>query len=92
MYNGQISSIGPRYCPSVEDKVVRFKERDSHHLFLEPEGRHTKEVYVNGLSTSLPLDVQDAVLGEIPALAKAHVRFEHHHLQISSGVREQRRE
>ncbi len=73
MYNGQISSIGPRYCPSVEDKVVRFKERDSHHLFLEPEGRHTKEVYVNGLSTSLPLDVQDAVLSEIPALAGAHV-------------------
>jgi tRNA uridine 5-carboxymethylaminomethyl modification enzyme len=73
MYNGQISSIGPRYCPSVEDKVVRFKDRDSHHLFLEPEGRHTKEVYVNGLSTSLPLDVQDAVLSEIPALAGAHV-------------------
>ncbi len=73
MYNGQISSVGPRYCPSVEDKVVRFKERDSHHLFLEPEGRNTKEVYVNGLSTSLPLDVQDAVLAEIPALAKAHV-------------------
>jgi tRNA uridine 5-carboxymethylaminomethyl modification enzyme len=73
MYNGQISSVGPRYCPSVEDKVVRFKDRDSHHLFLEPEGRSTKEVYVNGLSTSLPLDVQDAVLGEIPALAGAHV-------------------
>jgi tRNA uridine 5-carboxymethylaminomethyl modification enzyme len=73
MYNGQISSIGPRYCPSVEDKVVRFKERDSHHLFLEPEGRHTKEIYVNGLSTSLPLDVQDQVLSEIPALAGAHV-------------------
>jgi tRNA uridine 5-carboxymethylaminomethyl modification enzyme len=73
MYNGQISSVGPRYCPSVEDKVVRFKERDSHHLFLEPEGRHTKEIYVNGLSTSLPLDVQDQVLSEIPALAGAHV-------------------
>ena len=73
MYNGQISSVGPRYCPSVEDKVVRFKERDSHHLFLEPEGRETKEIYVNGLSTSLPLDVQDAVLREIPALSEAHV-------------------
>ncbi len=73
MYNGQIASIGPRYCPSIEDKVVRFKERDSHHLFLEPEGRTTKEIYVNGLSTSLPLDVQDAVLKEVPALAGAHV-------------------
>jgi len=73
MYNGQISSVGPRYCPSIEDKVVRFSGRDSHHLFLEPEGRRTKEIYVNGLSTSLPLDVQAAVLREIPALAQAHV-------------------
>jgi tRNA uridine 5-carboxymethylaminomethyl modification enzyme len=73
MYNGQIDSVGPRYCPSIEDKVVRFKDRQSHHLFLEPEGRDTKEIYVNGLSTSLPLDVQDAVLSEIPALSKAHV-------------------
>jgi tRNA uridine 5-carboxymethylaminomethyl modification enzyme len=73
MYNGQIASVGPRYCPSIEDKVVRFAGRDSHHLFLEPEGRRTKEVYVNGLSTSLPLDVQDALLSEIPALARAHV-------------------
>jgi tRNA uridine 5-carboxymethylaminomethyl modification enzyme len=73
MYNGQINSIGPRYCPSIEDKVVRFKERDSHHLFLEPEGLTTKEIYVNGLSTSMPVDVQDAVLAAIPALSKAHV-------------------
>jgi tRNA uridine 5-carboxymethylaminomethyl modification enzyme len=73
LYNGQITSVGPRYCPSIEDKVVRFKDRDSHHLFLEPEGRRTKEIYVNGLSTSLPLDVQDAVLAAIPALAQAHV-------------------
>jgi tRNA uridine 5-carboxymethylaminomethyl modification enzyme len=73
MYNGQIASVGPRYCPSIEDKVVRFKDRESHHLFLEPEGRSTKEIYVNGLSTSLPLDVQDAVLRDIPALANAHV-------------------
>ncbi|MBA3708622.1 MAG: tRNA uridine-5-carboxymethylaminomethyl(34) synthesis enzyme MnmG [Planctomycetes bacterium] len=73
MYNGQISSVGPRYCPSIEDKVVRFKDRDSHHLFLEPEGRATKEIYVNGLSTSMPIDVQDAVLALIPALANAHV-------------------
>ena len=73
MYNGQIASVGPRYCPSIEDKVVRFKDRESHHLFLEPEGRTTKEIYVNGLSTSLPLDVQDLVLRDIPALAQAHV-------------------
>ena len=73
MYNGQIHSVGPRYCPSIEDKVVRFKDRTEHHLFLEPEGRNTKEIYVNGLSTSLPLDVQDAVLRDIPALANAHV-------------------
>jgi tRNA uridine 5-carboxymethylaminomethyl modification enzyme len=73
MYNGQIHSVGPRYCPSIEDKVVRFKDRNEHHLFLEPEGRATKEIYVNGLSTSLPLDVQDAVLRDIPALADAHV-------------------
>jgi tRNA uridine 5-carboxymethylaminomethyl modification enzyme len=73
MYNGQIASVGPRYCPSIEDKVVRFKERESHHLFLEPEGRTTREIYVAGLSTSLPLDVQQAVLAAIPALAGAHV-------------------
>ena len=73
MYNGRIVSIGPRYCPSIEDKVVRFADKDRHHLFLEPEGRTTKEVYVNGLSTSLPLDVQDAILAAIPALAGAHV-------------------
>jgi tRNA uridine 5-carboxymethylaminomethyl modification enzyme len=73
MYNGQISSVGPRYCPSIEDKVVRFAERDSHHLFLEPEGRRTREIYVNGLSTSLPLDVQAEVLRAIPALEEAHV-------------------
>jgi tRNA uridine 5-carboxymethylaminomethyl modification enzyme len=73
MYNGQISSVGPRYCPSIEDKVTRFAGRDSHHLYLEPEGRATREIYVNGLSTSLPLDVQAAVLAAIPALADAHV-------------------
>jgi tRNA uridine 5-carboxymethylaminomethyl modification enzyme len=73
MYNGQIESIGPRYCPSIEDKVMRFADKDQHHLFLEPEGLDTKEVYVNGLSTSLPIDVQDAVLAAIPALANAHV-------------------
>jgi tRNA uridine 5-carboxymethylaminomethyl modification enzyme len=73
MYNGQIQSVGPRYCPSIEDKVVRFADRDSHHLFLEPEGRDTDEVYVAGLSTSLPVTVQAQVLAAIPALAEAHV-------------------
>ncbi len=73
MYNGQISSVGPRYCPSIEDKVMRFAGRDDHHLFLEPEGRATGEIYVNGLSTSLPIDIQDAILAAIPALAQAHV-------------------
>ena len=73
MYNGQIDSVGPRYCPSIEDKVVRFSDRDQHHIFLEPEGRDCNEIYVNGLSTSLPIDVQDQVLSEIPALEHAHV-------------------
>jgi len=73
MYNGQITSVGPRYCPSIEDKVTRFADRDRHHLFLEPEGRHSQEVYVNGLATSLPIDVQDQILDAIPALAGAHV-------------------
>lgn len=73
MYNGQIDSVGPRYCPSIEDKVVRFSDRDQHHIFLEPEGRDCNEIYVNGLSTSLPIDVQDQVLNEIPALQNAHV-------------------
>ena len=62
MYSGQIQSSGPRYCPSIEDKVVRFADKTRHQLFLEPEGRHTREVYVNGISTSLPRDVQDAHL------------------------------
>ncbi|MEZ6068963.1 MAG: tRNA uridine-5-carboxymethylaminomethyl(34) synthesis enzyme MnmG [Pirellulales bacterium] len=73
MYNGQINSGGPRYCPSIEDKVVRFAERDSHQLFLEPEGRRTHEVYVNGISTSLPRDVQDAMFRQIPGLERAQI-------------------
>ncbi|TVR42521.1 MAG: tRNA uridine-5-carboxymethylaminomethyl(34) synthesis enzyme MnmG [Planctomycetota bacterium] len=73
MYNGQIDSVGPRYCPSIEDKVVRFAHRDRHQLFLEPEGVRTREVYVNGLSTSLPVAVQDQILSAIPALSQAHV-------------------
>lgn len=73
MYSGQIQSRGPRYCPSIEDKVVRFAEKESHQLFLEPEGRHTREVYVNGISTSLPRDVQDAMLRLIPGLENAQI-------------------
>jgi tRNA uridine 5-carboxymethylaminomethyl modification enzyme len=73
MYSGQIRTSGPRYCPSIEDKVVRFADRDAHQLFLEPEGRHTTEVYVNGISTSLPRDVQDAMFRLIPGLQNAQI-------------------
>jgi tRNA uridine 5-carboxymethylaminomethyl modification enzyme len=73
MYSGQIESSGPRYCPSIEDKVVRFADKSRHQLFLEPEGRHTREVYVNGVSTSLPRDVQEAVFREIPGLQRAEI-------------------
>ena len=73
MYTGQIQSTGPRYCPSIETKVVRFAEKSRHQIFLEPEGRHTHEVYVNGLSTSLPRDVQEAMLRLIPGLRRAEI-------------------
>jgi len=73
MYTGQIQSAGPRYCPSVETKIVRFADKDRHQLFLEPEGRDTHEVYVNGLSTSLPRDVQDEMLRLIPGLQHAQI-------------------
>lgn len=73
MYSGQINSTGPRYCPSIEDKVVRFSDKDRHQLFLEPEGRSTTEVYVNGISTSLPRDVQDAMMRHIPGLENAQI-------------------
>jgi len=73
MYSGQIRSTGPRYCPSIEDKVVRFADKDRHQLFLEPEGRHTHEVYVNGISTSLPRDVQDRIMQLIPGLERAQI-------------------
>jgi tRNA uridine 5-carboxymethylaminomethyl modification enzyme len=71
MFTGQIESRGPRYCPSIEDKVVRFADKDSHQLFLEPEGRRTREIYVNGISTSLPRDVQDAMVRLVPGLERA---------------------
>jgi tRNA uridine 5-carboxymethylaminomethyl modification enzyme len=73
MYSGQINSRGPRYCPSIEDKVVRFADKTSHQLFLEPEGRSTEEVYVNGISTSLPRDVQDQMLRMIKGLENATI-------------------
>ena len=73
MYSGQIQSRGPRYCPSIEDKIVRFADKTSHQLFLEPEGRNTHEYYVNGISTSLPRDVQDAMLRLIPGLQQAQI-------------------
>ncbi len=73
MYSGQIHGVGPRYCPSVEDKVVRFSDKDRHTIFLEPDGWDCEEIYINGLSTSLPEDVQRAILTEIPGLTKAHM-------------------
>lgn len=73
MYSGQIETSGPRYCPSIEDKVVRFAEKSQHQLFLEPEGRNTHEVYVNGVSTSLPRDVQDAMFRSIPGCERAEI-------------------
>ena len=73
MYSGEINSSGPRYCPSIEDKIVRFADKDRHQLFLEPEGRNTSEVYVNGISTSLPRDVQDAMFRLIPGLENAQI-------------------
>src|SRR3954468_10889199 len=71
MYSGQIKSIGPRYCPSIEDKIVKFPDKETHQIFLEPEGLNTHEVYVNGMSTSLPVEVQQAMIASIPGLEKA---------------------
>jgi len=73
MYSGQIQSIGPRYCPSIEDKIVKFPDKTTHQLFLEPEGLNTHEIYVNGMSTSLPVDVQLAILKSIPGLESAEM-------------------
>jgi len=73
MYSGQIASTGPRYCPSIEDKVVRFADKTSHQIFLEPEGRNTREVYCNGISTSLPRDVQDEMIRSIRGLERAEI-------------------
>src|SRR5579871_5050709 len=73
MYSGQIQSVGPRYCPSIEDKIVKFPDKEMHQLFLEPEGLNTHEIYVNGMSTSLPVEVQLAILKSIPGLENAEM-------------------
>jgi tRNA uridine 5-carboxymethylaminomethyl modification enzyme len=73
MYTGRIEGVGPRYCPSIEDKVVKFAEKEHHQIFLEPEGQHTREYYVNGLSTSLPFEVQYDFIRSIPGLEEAQI-------------------
>ncbi|MGH9405803.1 MAG: tRNA uridine-5-carboxymethylaminomethyl(34) synthesis enzyme MnmG, partial [Terriglobia bacterium] len=73
LYSGQIKSVGPRYCPSIEDKVVKFPDKSRHQLFLEPEGMDTYEIYANGLSTSMPIDVQAAMVASIPGLESAEM-------------------
>jgi tRNA uridine 5-carboxymethylaminomethyl modification enzyme len=73
MYSGQIQSTGPRYCPSIEDKVVRFADKDKHQIFLEPEGLDTDEIYCNGISTSLPADVQEQIVRLVPGLERAKI-------------------
>ncbi|MGM0507610.1 MAG: tRNA uridine-5-carboxymethylaminomethyl(34) synthesis enzyme MnmG [Fusobacteriota bacterium] len=73
LFNGDIETTGPRYCPSIEDKVVRYKDKPRHHVFLEPEGPNTSEVYVNGMSTSLPTDIQYEILNSIPGLEEAKI-------------------
>jgi tRNA uridine 5-carboxymethylaminomethyl modification enzyme len=73
LYSGQIEGVGPRYCPSIEDKFVKFPDKPSHQIFLEPEGLDTHEVYINGMSTSMPLDVQEAMVASIPGLERAEM-------------------
>ncbi len=73
LYSGQIEGIGPRYCPSIEDKFVKFPDKERHQIFLEPEGLDTNEIYVNGMSTSMPIDVQAAMVASIPGLEKAEM-------------------
>ncbi len=73
MYSGVIEGVGPRYCPSIEDKIVRFSDKNSHQIFIEPEGLNTHEVYPNGISTSLPFDIQQALVQTIPGFENAHI-------------------
>jgi tRNA uridine 5-carboxymethylaminomethyl modification enzyme len=73
LYSGQIEGIGPRYCPSIEDKIVKFPDKPRHQIFLEPEGFDTNEIYVNGMSTSMPIDVQAAMLASVPGLERAEM-------------------
>src|SRR5437763_13697514 len=73
MYSGQIKATGPRYCPSIEDKVVRFADKERHHVFVEPEGLEHPWLYMNGISTSLPPDVQDAVVASLPGFENAKI-------------------
>jgi len=73
LYSGQIEGVGPRYCPSIEDKFVKFPDKETHQIFLEPEGLDTNEIYVNGMSTSMPIDVQAAVIASIPGLEDAEM-------------------
>jgi tRNA uridine 5-carboxymethylaminomethyl modification enzyme len=73
LYSGQIEGVGPRYCPSIEDKFVKFPDKETHQIFLEPEGLDTNEIYVNGMSTSMPIDVQAAVVASIPGLEDAEM-------------------
>ncbi len=73
LYSGQIEGIGPRYCPSIEDKIVKFPDKQRHQIFLEPEGLDTYEIYVNGMSTSMPVDVQEAMVASVPGLERAEM-------------------
>ncbi|MDE3166121.1 MAG: tRNA uridine-5-carboxymethylaminomethyl(34) synthesis enzyme MnmG [Acidobacteriota bacterium] len=73
LYSGQIEGVGPRYCPSIEDKIVKFPDKQRHQIFLEPEGLDTNEIYVNGMSTSMPVDVQEAMIASIPGLERAEM-------------------
>ena len=73
LYSGAIQGIGPRYCPSIEDKITRFTDKERHQLFLEPEGLTTQEIYVNGISTSLPFDVQLKLIRSVPGLENAEI-------------------
>jgi len=91
MYSGQIKSRGPRYCPSIEDKIVRFGERDGHQIFLEPEGLDDTTVYPNGISTSLPEDVQLAIVASIPGLERARMIRPGGSRRAGPGRRPQRR-